>query len=521
MFAGENGMKLLFPMLLFFASILFIGCTTLPPDFVNECKKEGTAYSMQINEAFQIAQNSECKELVPIGTNNFCNSGTGTYWIDVEKKKEGCNPMCVVNVETKQAEINWMCTGAIDPSVNPNPSENPSATIDPTIPPLPTDEPTITPNPTNQPANVADYPFEMYAALNEPNKNVFFSPFSISQAFSILYEGAKSESAKELEKVFGFEPNAAIRQTAIKQTNDRLNKPNANYSLSIANALFVQKDFKLLDSYTGTVKSIYDGAAENLDFVGQPAQSASRINNWCSEKTNGKITKVLEPSSITPDLRLVIANAIYFKGNWLLEFDLDNTKKRDFRVSSSQTKQVDTMFTSDVDAGFSYMENDQLQMLKMPYKGNKISMLVLLPKEDDLAGLEKDLSTSNLNAWKTQLQKKKVDVYLPKFKIETFYDLNKPLKEMGLDKIFKQGAADLSGIDGSKELYVGFALHKAFVEVNEKGTEAAAVTVIGVVGASMPQKPLEFKADHPFIFIIQEDATGEILFMGKIDDPTA
>ncbi len=377
--------------------------------------------------------------------------------------------------------------------------------------------------------SVNEFSFSFYNAidaLKEGKENVFFSPLSISQAFSILDEGAKGNTAAELEGVFAFETDPVKRRGSNAALNNLLNAPNPEYQLSVANALWVNKNYPVLGDYVGVVKNFYGGDAANLDFDANPSGSADTINKWCSENTNGKIPSILTPDMVTPDLRLVITNAIYFKGKWLKEFDKKNTKDMEFRKSATEKIRVPMMFSQDHEAHFSYMENDLLQLLQIPYKGDRLSMIVLLPKNDNLAGMENGLNLESYELWKKDLKRAPAIVYLPKFKFEVNYDLKPTLQNMGIKDVFVYGPSDLSGINGIKvdginDLYVGFALHKAYVDVNEEGTEAAAVTGIGVMSgaAAPPKNPPEFKADHPFIFMIEDKETGQVLFMGKVMDP--
>ncbi|MFH0836002.1 MAG: serpin family protein [Candidatus Micrarchaeota archaeon] len=386
----------------------------------------------------------------------------------------------------------------------------------------PTPAASISPTDSSLAGSVNQFAFDFYAQLTESEDgNIFYSPFSASQAFSILYEGAAGNTASELEAVFGFEKDAGKRRSSVSVANGRLNEPNSEYSLSLANALWIQKDFPILNSYTSVVKDYYGGDSSNLDFIGDPVSSADTINDWAFEKTNGRIPSVLVPEMITPDLRLVITNAIYFKGKWLQEFDKAKTRDMEFRVSPQEKIQVPMMYSNGEEAGFRYMDNDVLQMLELPYKGDALSMLVLLPKNDDITALESEIDASKLDDWKKELASRQVEVYLPKFKMETDYDLTAPLKKMGASDVFTPYEADLSGIDGAKDLFVSFALQKAFVEVNEEGTEAAAVTVIGIGITSVREGPPVFKADHPFLFLIQEKTTGAVLFMGRVSNPLA
>ena len=368
------------------------------------------------------------------------------------------------------------------------------------------------------------FAFEMFSSLAEgKQENAFFSPYSISSAFSILYEGTRGTTQDEIQSVFHYIKDDQTRRNYSHQIISDLNKPAQNYILSTANALWVQDKFPILQEYKDVAETHYLAKTENLDFMTHPEESRQTINNWVEEKTNDKIKDLLPEGSINALTRAVITNAVYFLGNWTVQFDEKLTKEDDFKISEQETIKVPMMNT---DHYFNYGLTNDLQILQMSYKGNDLSMLVLLPKDNDLPSLEKKLSVENLNQWKNNLMAQEVNVYLPKFKLETTYSLVGNLTDMGMPSAFKPpfpfdpDTADLSGIDGEKDLYVTGVFHKAFVAVDEKGTEAAAATGI-VIGTDSVRPPPElFKADHPFIFLIQDDRTGLILFIGKVIDPT-
>jgi len=215
----------------------------------------------------------------------------------------------------------------------------------------------------------------------------------------------------------------------------------------------------------------------------------------------------------------LLTNAIYFKGTWVKQFDKSDTRDEDFRVSADQTVKVQMMRRTDEDAKFNYAETEDLQIIEMLYDGKELSMLVLLPKDDDLKSLEDLLTSENLNKWNDQVREQRVDVFIPRFTFTTKYTLNENLKEMGMPSAFSE-LADFSGIDGTKSLSIQMVVHQAFVDVNEEGTEAAAATGVGIGITSLPPPVPIFRADHPFIFIIQEKETGNILFFGRVVDPT-
>jgi serpin B len=353
----------------------------------------------------------------------------------------------------------------------------------------------------------------------QKDKNIFFSPYSISSALAMTYEGAKGKTAEEMQKVFYFLENDSERRANFAAIYNKINKANKTYQLNTANALWVQKDYPFLDSYVNTVEQYYGGKATNLDFIGDTENSRVTINNWVEQQTNNKIKDLIPQGQINSMTRLVLTNAVYFKGTWVKQFDKSDTREENFYVTPNNPVKVQMMSRTDKNATFNYTETDKLQILEMPYSGNDTSMLVLLPKENETLD-SANLSLENLAAWRNNLTKQRVDVYFPKFKFETKYFMKETLSDMGMPTAFSD-AADFSGMTGKKDLFISFVIHQAFVEVDEKGTEAAAATAVIVeVTSAGPQEIPVFRADHPFIFVIQQKDTGNILFFGRVMDPS-
>ncbi|MEA3230052.1 MAG: serpin family protein, partial [archaeon] len=270
------------------------------------------------------------------------------------------------------------------------------------------------------------------------------------------------------------------------------------------------------DSYFNITENYYGGKATNMDFKEDSEGSRMIINGWVEAQTNDRIKDLIPPGVIDSMTRLVLTNAVYFKGDWILKFDESRTREADFRVTKEKTVKAQMMSLTGEKAIFNYAETEDIRILELPYKGSELSMLILLPKEDDLGALEHLLNTESLNRWKSMLREKKIDVYMPRFKFETKYFMAEDLKDMGMPSAFSS-AADFSAMTGKRDLYISQVIHQAFVEVNEEGTEAAAATaVVMKVKAVMSDI---FRADHPFIFIIQEKDTGNILFLGRVADP--
>jgi len=364
--------------------------------------------------------------------------------------------------------------------------------------------------------------FELYAKFNEKSKadNIFFSPYSISVALAMTYEGARGQTADEIRSVLHISEDPILRKPNFAKIINDINRKDAKYKLSTANALWLQNDYKLLPDYTTTVEKYYGGRVTNLDFIGQSEKSRKTINTWVEDQTNKKIKDLIPPGVLNALTRLVLTNAIYFKGNWMKKFDKKNTMEEDFRTGPGQNAKAKMMRLTGEAAKFNYGESDELQILEMVYEGEDLSMVILLPKGDKLDEIEKSITLDRLAEWKDLLGERRVDVFVPKFKFETNYFMVDALTEMGMPSAFKSGVADFSGIDGSKSLVIQNVIHKAYIDVNEEGTEAAAATAIVFGTTSVPPPTPVFRADHPFIFMIQQKNTGNILFMGRVSDPS-
>ena len=364
---------------------------------------------------------------------------------------------------------------------------------------------------TDIPSANNQFALRFYSQLSEDDRegNIFFSPSSIFTAFAIAYEGAGGNTATEMQQVFGFEKDDSKRKAGFAEMQKLLNPQDEEYVLNIANALWLAKGFEVNPEYSKTVKTHYDSNVESVDFTSEK-DGLDIINQWVDEKTNGKIEKIFE--ELDPQTKLAITNAIHFKGDWAEPFDKEKTTNSSFYINEKTSIQVPMMElkTTYLNAA----RQDNVQILELPYEGEKLSMLVLLPNEvDGIKSLEESLSKDNLDEWKSHLQQSKVKVHMPKFKLETHYDMVPKLQDMGIYDAF--GNADFSGISNSG-LYIYKAIHKAFVDVNEEGTEAAAAT-----GMAMRESgPMPFTANHPFVFLIQDNDTGQILFMGRVMDPT-
>ncbi len=361
---------------------------------------------------------------------------------------------------------------------------------------------------------------DIYSKLKNENGNIFFSPYSISTALAMVYEGARGKTAEEIRSVFHFSADSNLRRPAFAAIYEDLNKPNSKFDLSAANALWAQNDYKFLNDYIATIEQYYAGKATNVDFKNATEKTRQTINKWIEDKTNNKIKDLFSQGSLDNTTRLVLTNAIYFKGTWIKQFEKNKTTNDNFWINTDNAIKVPMMQRTDKNSKFNYTETDDLQILEMPYEGNALSMMVFLPKKNNLSLLENSLTLDKINDYKNKLREQRVYVYMPKFTFDTKYSLNETLAKIGMPTAFTSNA-DFSGMDGTKQLLIQNVIHQAFIDVNEEGTEAAAATGISMsLGSAGGNEDPVFEANHPFIFIIQNKNNGNILFLGRVSNPS-
>jgi len=357
------------------------------------------------------------------------------------------------------------------------------------------------------------FAFDMYERLKNEGTNVFFSPYSISTALAMTYEGAEGKTAEEMADVFYFTEDDDVRRGAMAKMYNNINRPNKNYKLHTANAIWPSDTFPFFQEYFDVIDNFYGGEVTEMDY-NRPEEAAETINDWVEDKTEDKIKDIVDSSVINTNVKMVLTNAIYFKGSWMIEFEEKDTDDRDFWINEDESVKVPTMYMSD--ERFNYMEDDEIQMLELPYRGDDISMLIILPK-DDFDSLE--LSNDKLIGWKNGLVNQSAMILLPKFTFETKYEnMGNMLMYMGMPTAFGPEADFSKMSEFGKQLFISDVIHQAFVEVNEEGTEAAAATVVVMEIKGVPQNA-HFIADHPFLFLVQEKDNGNILFMGRVSDP--
>ncbi|XP_071005863.1 leukocyte elastase inhibitor-like isoform X2 [Oncorhynchus clarkii lewisi] len=368
------------------------------------------------------------------------------------------------------------------------------------------------------------FALELYRTLGQTNTgNVFISPFSISSALAMVYLGAKGDTAAQMAKVLSFNLTKDVH-TDFQTLNGDINSPSASYILKLANRLYGEKTCNFLTEFLESTHKFYHADMKAVDFLGAAEEARGEINGWVEQQTANKIKDLLKPGTVSAMTRLALVNAIYFKGNWLNRFDQKDTKEMPFKLNQNESKPVQMMHQMKK-FPFNYVPDYNLQIVELPYVDEELSMFVLLPEEatdgsDPLVKLERELTMEKLDEWTSRNNMDtgtEVIVHLPKFKLEEDYELNKPLTQLGMKDVFEGGRADLSGMNGEGGLFLSTVAHKAFVEVNEEGTEAAAATA-GIVAFCMIREE-HFTADHPFLFFIRHNKSKSILFLGRFSSP--
>lgn len=362
------------------------------------------------------------------------------------------------------------------------------------------------------------FAIDLFHKLRSKQGNLFFSPYSISAALTMTYAGARGETATEMQNVLHLPKDVAEAHAGHGALLRRLTQAGADrpYQLSVANALWAQKGYPFLPDFLKLLEAHYSAGVIEVDYQRAPRPARAQINSWVEEQTRQRIKDLLPDGSVTTDTRLVLVNAIYFKGDWASQFKKESTSEADFFVSADRAVKANLMFQNET---FGFMQDERLLALQLPYKGDELSMVVLLPrKRGDLASLEESLSVERLEQVIGKLRKQEVMVWLPKFEMTDEVELSSVLSALGMRRAFR-GDADFSGMSTAEQLAISAVMHKAFVKVDEEGTEAAAATAVVMRATAMPVEPPSFRADHPFLFLIRDNATGAILFMGRVAEP--
>ena len=350
-------------------------------------------------------------------------------------------------------------------------------------------------------------------AQEKPKENVFFSPFSISQALTLALNGSGGATRQQIASTLGLSgmPPASVN-AANGLLLPSLRNPEEKVTLSIGNALWADKGIKLNPDFQSRCSKFYDAQTAVLDFSSPAA--ATRINGWVSKETHGKITSIVTPGALKQS-PAVLTNAVYFHGTWSRVFEAHDTHDEPFKLGADAKKIVPMMSQT---SRFSYLQTAQFQAVRLPYGQGRVAFYVFLPKSvDGLNGFVKSATPARWSAWIAKMKPMYLQVVLPKFKASQDIVLNKPLAELGMGSAFRVGA-DFRPM-GLANGYIGSVIHKAVLNVDEEGTTAAAATGIMMTGAAMLPPPVTIKVDHPFFCAIRDDATGEVLFAGAIRDP--
>ena len=362
---------------------------------------------------------------------------------------------------------------------------------------------------------------DLYRVFAAQEGNLFLSPYSITEVLALASDGASGKTRDEILHALhwtGPQRDMAAAFAAQEHQLDLAARDGAN--LSIANGLWYQRGGAPVGSFLEAARDDYRAEVRAVDFAANSAAVGQEINDWVSTKTLGKITGLIPPGPMASGTRLVLANAVYFKGSWETPFEKRDTVPHSFFLTGDRSIQVPTMENV---AAMQAATTDDCSLLEMPYAGGDLSMVVVLPKaRGGLAVLEQQLSPDRLAQWLQAVDSARswsVHVRLPKFKVEYAADLMGPLRSLGVTSAFTAGQADFSGIDGGRDLIISALLHKAYVEVNEEGTVAAAST-LGSFSVAAVETPVRFYADQPFLFVIKDNQTGSILFIGRVSDPT-
>jgi serpin B len=369
------------------------------------------------------------------------------------------------------------------------------------------------------------FAFELYQALKGKEGNLFYSPYSISLALAMTYAGARGETAEQMAETLQFMLDQDSLHTAFNWLDAELasrgegaqGKDEEGFRLNIVNAIWGQKDYSFLPAFLDVLAENYGAGLRILDFINEAEKSRVTINDWVSDQTEGRIEDLIPQGAIDALTRLVLTNAIYFNAAWEYPFDEDMTTNGPFYLLDGGQVIAPMMNQTE---SFGYTKGEGYQAVELPYDGDELSMVIILPEDGQFEAFEEGLQAQKVNDIINGLQPTEVALTMPKFEFDSEFSLKDTLAEMGMPIAFS-GAADFSGMTGAPDLCISEVLHKAFVSVDEAGTEAAAATAVIMKETAMPDQPVEVTIDHPFIFLIRDIETGAILFVGRVLNPGA
>ncbi|XP_004452978.1 serpin B11 [Dasypus novemcinctus] len=383
-----------------------------------------------------------------------------------------------------------------------------------------------------------EFCFDVFKELNSNNggDNIFFSPLSLLYALSMVFLGARRNSAEQMEKVLHFNHVVGSLKPGLQDSSQcsqigrihsefgvlfsQINQPDSNYTLGIANRLYGTNEIAFHQKYLSCSEEFYRARPQTVDFEHSLEETRKTINAWVESKTYGKVTNLFAKGTIDTSSVMVLVNAIYYKGQWKNKFQERETIKTPFHLSEGKSVIVEMMYQTGT-FKLAFIKEPQMQVLELPYVNNRLSMIILLPVGTaNLKQVEKQLNLKMFQKWtsSSNMVEREVEVHIPRFKLEIKYELNTLLKSLGMTDIFDQIKADLSGISSTKQLYLSKVIHKSYVDVNEEGTEAAAATGESIGVKRLPLRA-RFMANHPFLFFIRHIHTNTILFCGKLASP--
>jgi serpin B len=374
-------------------------------------------------------------------------------------------------------------------------------------------------------AGNSNFAFDLYKKVREGAGNLFYSPYSISLALAMTYAGAQNETESQMADTLHFSLTQAHLHPAFNALDLELasrgqgaeGQDGEGFRLNIVNSIWGQTDYSFLLEFLDVLAENYGAGLRLLDFQNAPEDSRVCINNWVSDQTEDRINDLIPQGSITPLTRLVLTNAIYFNAAWFYPFDEKDTQQ-DGTFHLLGDTQITVPMMSQIEC-FGYASGDGYQAVELPYDGEELSMVVFLPEADRFNDFETSLDAGQVEEIINNLSLTYLHLTMPKFEYKFSLGLKDMLEAMGMNDAFNPEVADFSGMDGKRDLYIGDVIHKAFVSVNEAGTEAAAATAVIMIGTGMPPAPIELTLDHPFIFLIRDIETGAILFVGRVLDP--
>ncbi|MFW6150645.1 MAG: serpin family protein [Chloroflexota bacterium] len=369
-----------------------------------------------------------------------------------------------------------------------------------------------------------EFAFDLYRQVADDSGNLFYSPYSVSLALAMTYAGVRGETEEQMARAMHFDLPQGRLHPAFNRLDQELasrgegaeGEDEGGFRLNIVNAIWGQKDYSFRQEFLDTLARNYGAGLRVVDFETAPEQCREIINEWVEKQTEERIKDLIAQGMIDELTRLVLTNAIYFNAAWASQFEEDATSPGTFHLLDGGEVEVPMMHQTE---SFRHVKNDNFQAVELPYDGHELSMVVLMPAAGEFEEFERSLDNEMMAEAIDSLQSGRVKLTMPKFRVESSFNLNDALSEMGMGVAFEHAFADFSGMDGTRRLYITDVVHKAFVDVDEKGTEAAAATAVMVGLESAPAEPVSITIDHPFVFLIRDMETGTILFTGRVTNP--